>query len=68
MKYVQFGNLTIVPFAENLEVSISYEFLFKLGFFFKKKKVIFWEKEVICSRKVMGFRLGFPFQSPLITV
>lgn len=38
MKYVQFGNLTIVPFAENLEVSISYEFLFKLGFFFLKKK------------------------------
>lgn len=33
MKYVQFGNVTIEPSAENLTISISYEFLFKFFFF-----------------------------------
>lgn len=49
----------------NLAISIRYEFLFKLSIF--KKSNIFRENRLFAREKVMGFRLGFPFQSSLLT-
>lgn len=56
MKYVQFGNVTIEPSAENLTISISYEFLFK--FFFL---IIFWGRKGCLLEKSNGVQIRFSF-------